>query len=84
MFKPTATAPRTVSQNFCNPALSTPIPEVKPTLEDQIQKAQKDDPEIKHIKLKMEDWKFKDFTLDDQGTLWINDPICVPDQKELK
>lgn len=57
---------------------------MKPTLEYHIREAQRYDHEIEHIKLKMEKGKFKDFTQDDQGALWIKDRICVANQKELK
>ena len=58
--------------------------EVQSTLERQIREAQPNDPGISDIKEKMAEGKFKDFTKDDQGILWINGRICVPDVDGLR
>jgi hypothetical protein len=57
---------------------------VKYTLEDQIRQAQKECPEILEVKRLMESGKAADFRLDDQGTLWLKDHICVPQNKEIR
>jgi hypothetical protein len=57
---------------------------VKYTLEDQIRQAQKGCPEILEVKCLMESGKAADFRLDDQGTLWLKDSICVPQNKEIR
>jgi hypothetical protein len=51
---------------------------VKYTLEDQIRQAQKGCPEIQEVKRQVERGKAADCRLDDQGTLWLKDRICVP------
>jgi ribonuclease HI len=56
---------------------------VKYTLEDQIRQAQKECSEILEVKRLMESGKAADFCLDDQGTLWLKDRICVPQNKEI-
>jgi ribonuclease HI len=57
---------------------------VKYTLEDQIQQAQKGCPEIEAVKSPMERGKAADYCLDGQGTLWLKDRICVPQNKEIR
>jgi hypothetical protein len=57
---------------------------MKYTLEDQIRQAQKGCPEIQEVKRLMESGKATDFRLDDQGTLWLKDRICVPQNKEIR
>jgi hypothetical protein len=47
------------------------------TLEDQIQKAQKKCPEIGVIKASMKIGQYQDFEIDEQGTLWLKQRICV-------
>jgi ribonuclease HI len=56
---------------------------VKYTLEDQIHQAQKECPEIQEVKRLMESGKAADYRLDEQGTLWLKDRICVPQNKEI-
>jgi hypothetical protein len=51
---------------------------VKYTLKDQIRQAQKECPEIQEVKRLMERGKAADYRLDDQGTLWLKDRICIP------
>jgi polyhydroxyalkanoate synthesis regulator phasin len=57
---------------------------VKYTLEDQIRQAQKVCPEIQEVKRLMESGKAADYRLDEQGTLWLKDRICVPQNKEIR
>jgi ribonuclease HI len=57
---------------------------VKYTLEDQIRQAQKGCPEIQEVKRQMERGKAADYRLDDQGTLWLKDRICVPRNREIR
>lgn len=58
--------------------------EVKPTLEDQIKEAQKDDANVKEIKLNMKKGKAIGFTEDENGVIWLHEKLVVPDQPELK
>jgi polyhydroxyalkanoate synthesis regulator phasin len=51
---------------------------VKYTLEDQIRQAQKGCPEIEEVKDLMARGKAPDYRLDEQGTLWLRNRICVP------
>jgi hypothetical protein len=37
---------------------------------------------MQEVKRLMESGKAADFRLDDQGTLWLKDRICVPQNKE--
>jgi hypothetical protein len=57
---------------------------VKYTLEDQIHQAQKECPEIQEVKRLMENGKAADYRLHEQGTLWLKDRICVPQNKEIR
>jgi hypothetical protein len=57
---------------------------VKYTLEDQIRQAQKGCPEIEEVKSLMARGKAADYCLDEQGTLWLKDRICVPRSKEIR
>jgi hypothetical protein len=57
---------------------------VKYTLEDQIRQAQKECPEIQEVKRLMESGRAADYRLDVQGTLWLKDRICVPQNKEIR
>jgi hypothetical protein len=52
--------------------------QVQYTLEDQTQQAQKGCPEIEEVKDLMARGKAADYRLDEQGTLWLKDHICVP------
>jgi ribonuclease HI len=51
---------------------------VKYTLEDKIRQAQRGCPEIEDVKDLMARGKVADYRLDEQGTLWLKDRICVP------
>jgi hypothetical protein len=57
---------------------------VKYTLEDQIWQAQKGCPEIEEVKTLMARGKAADYRLDEQGTLWSKDRICVLQNKEIR
>jgi hypothetical protein len=57
---------------------------VKYTLEDQIRQAQKGCPKIEEVKSLMERGKAADYRLDGQGTLWLKERICVPQNKETR
>jgi hypothetical protein len=52
-------------------------------LEDRIRKAQKSCAEIKALWELMKEGKAEDYRLDEQGTVWLKDQICVPQDKEL-
>jgi hypothetical protein len=54
------------------------------TLKDQIRQAQKGCSEIEEVKSLMERGKAADYRLDGQGTLWLKDRICVPQNKEIR
>nr|AAM01169.1 Putative retroelement [Oryza sativa Japonica Group] len=58
--------------------------EAKPTLFDQIREAQVNDPYIQEIKKNMRRGKAIGFVEDEQGTVWLGERICVPENKELK
>jgi hypothetical protein len=58
--------------------------EVQPTLMDKIKKAQKLDKEIKEIKSNMSKGKAKGFREDEQGALWFEKRVCVPQDPELR
>jgi hypothetical protein len=57
---------------------------VKYTLEDQIQQAQNGFLEIEEVKNLMARGKAADYRLDEQGTLWLKDRICVPWNNEIR
>jgi hypothetical protein len=57
---------------------------VKYTLEDKIQRAQEGCLEIEEVKSLMERGKAADYRLDGQGTLWLKDCICVPQNKGIR
>nr|CAE05379.1 OSJNBa0022F16.3 [Oryza sativa Japonica Group] len=58
--------------------------EAKPTLIDQVREAQINDPDIQEIKKNMRRGKAIGFLKDEQGTVWLGERICVPDNKDLK
>nr|AAM14693.1 Putative polyprotein [Oryza sativa Japonica Group]ABB46770.2 retrotransposon protein, putative, Ty3-gypsy subclass [Oryza sativa Japonica Group] len=58
--------------------------EAKPTLFDQVREAQVNDPDIQEIKKNMRRGKAIGFVEDEQGTVWLGERICVPENKELK
>jgi hypothetical protein len=57
---------------------------VKYTLEDQIRQARKGCPEIEEVKSLMARGKAADYRLDEHGTLWLRDRICIPQSKEIR
>nr|ABA98110.1 retrotransposon protein, putative, Ty3-gypsy subclass [Oryza sativa Japonica Group] len=58
--------------------------EAQPTLFDQVREAQVNDPDIQEIKKNMRRGKVIGYVEDEQGTVWLGERICVPDNKELK
>nr|AAM74253.1 Putative retroelement [Oryza sativa Japonica Group]AAP52347.1 retrotransposon protein, putative, Ty3-gypsy subclass [Oryza sativa Japonica Group] len=58
--------------------------EAQPTLFDQVREAQVNDPDIQEIKKNMRRGKAIGFVEDEQGTVWLGERICVPENKELK
>ncbi|KAK1681346.1 hypothetical protein QYE76_042194 [Lolium multiflorum] len=58
--------------------------EVVPTLLDRIREAQKGDDEMDEIKENMEKGKAEGFRLDEQGTLWFEKRLCVPNDPEIR
>jgi hypothetical protein len=68
---------------LCGPVNSDTL-EITPTLMEEIKKAQGPDKGIQEIKELMHQGKAKCFRVDDQGTLWFEKRICVPDQDNLR
>ncbi|XP_071680187.1 uncharacterized protein [Lolium perenne] len=58
--------------------------EVQPTLMDRIREAQKLDKEIEEIKVNMSEGRVKGFHADEQGTIWFEKRICIPQDPELR
>jgi hypothetical protein len=58
--------------------------EIVPTLMEEIKAAQKSDKDIQEIKENIPLGKAKSFHVIDQGTLWFENRICVPDQENLR
>jgi ribonuclease HI len=56
---------------------------IKYNLEDQIRKAQKQCPELQKLKRTMRVGKGMDYRVDDRGTLWLKDRICVPQDQGI-
>ena len=67
---------------LCGP-ISPDMMEIIPTLMEEIKAAQKSDKGIQEIKEHIPQGKAKSFHIDDQGTLWFENRICVPDQDSL-
>jgi ribonuclease HI len=57
---------------------------VQPTLMDRIREAQKGDKEIKDIRSALKEGKAKEFSEDEQGTIWFGKRVCVADNSELR
>jgi len=57
---------------------------IKNDLEDRIQEAQKQCPEIQGIQELMQGGKVTDYRVDKQGTLWLKDRICVPKDERIR
>src|SRR5438128_1564585 len=58
--------------------------EVDSTLEQDIRKGQLQDEKIQEIKWLIKEGKAPHFRVDDQGTLWLKQKLCVPDIKSLR
>ena len=58
--------------------------EVTPTLEDEIRKAQPNDPVLEKHARRMLAGQTSDFSKDQQGTLRFHGRICVPRQEDLR
>nr|AAN04995.1 retrotransposon protein, putative, Ty3-gypsy sub-class [Oryza sativa Japonica Group] len=58
--------------------------EAQPTLMEQVRIAQASDPEIAELKKNMRVGKARGFVEDEQGTIWMGERLCVPENKELK
>nr|ABA96940.1 retrotransposon protein, putative, Ty3-gypsy subclass [Oryza sativa Japonica Group] len=58
--------------------------EAQPTLVEQVRIAQASDPEIAELKKNMRVGKARGFIEDEQGTIWMGERLCVPENKELK
>jgi hypothetical protein len=52
-------------------------------LEDRIRTAQKSCAEIRVLRELMKEGKAEDYRLDEQGTVWLKERICVPQDKAL-
>jgi hypothetical protein len=57
---------------------------VKPSLEDQIKDAQKNDLDILKIKENVASGDAKCFSVDDQGVVYFGNHLVVPKKQELK
>ena len=55
-----------------------------PTLEDRIKEAQGKDEEIQRLKEPSGKKEFSGFMVDEQGKLWYEDRICVPQEETLR
>ena len=53
-------------------------------LRDRIKAAQSRDPILVEPEENVRSGKFTDFTLDDEGILWISGRLCVPDVDNLR
>jgi hypothetical protein len=58
--------------------------EVRPTLTDIIKEAQKGHESIEGIKRRMGREELPGFSIDQEGVLWYNGRLCVPNIDELK
>jgi len=57
---------------------------VHPTLENKIREAQGSDQDLMKIRQHTGENKAPDFRVDDKGTLWYKDRICVPKRGDLR
>ena len=57
---------------------------IKYDLEDRIREAQKQCPKILEIQELMKEGKAVDYRVDEQGTLWLKDRICVPKDELIR
>jgi hypothetical protein len=58
--------------------------QVKPTLLDRIREVQKGDSEMEEIKENMRKGTAQGFREDEQGTLWFEKRLCVPNDPEIR
>ena len=59
------------------------VPQLWPTLEDWIKEAQDKDKEIQDLKEQSSKKELLEFRVDEQGKLWYEDQICVPQDEAL-
>jgi hypothetical protein len=57
---------------------------VQPTLEEKIRKAQETNENLMKICKDTGENKFPDFRVDDQGTLWYKNRICVSEYGDFR
>jgi hypothetical protein len=57
--------------------------EIEPTLEQEIQKGQLEDPKVQEIREMIEAGKAPNFTEDEHGTVWFRKRVCVPNVDHL-
>jgi hypothetical protein len=58
--------------------------EIEPTLEAETRKARLQDEKLREIRQHIKENKTRDFTEDDNITLWLGKRICVPNQKPIQ
>ncbi|KAI5000904.1 hypothetical protein ZWY2020_010863 [Hordeum vulgare] len=58
--------------------------DVKPTLADNIKESQKGHKSIEGIKIKIQEGKAPEFSVDEQGVVWFGKRLCVPNKAQLK
>ena len=58
--------------------------DVQPLLMDKIREGQKGDKVMDEIKVNLSEGKAKGFRMDEQGTLWFEKRICVPQDEDLR
>ena len=56
---------------------------IHPTLEDRIRKAQSSDKDLMEIRMQTGENKAPDFRVDNEGTLWYKNKICVPQEGDF-
>jgi hypothetical protein len=56
---------------------------VQPTLEGKIREAQSSDTDLTRIRKQTGENKAPNFRVDDKGTLWYKDWICVPKEGDF-
>jgi hypothetical protein len=57
---------------------------IQPTRMDKIREAQKRDKDIEKIREDLKEDKAKGFSEDEQGTIWFEKRICVPNDADLR
>src|SRR6185436_8151073 len=57
---------------------------IQPTLEDKIRKDQSSDKYLMEIRMQTGENKVPDFRVDNKGTLWYKDRICVPQEGDFR